>query len=504
MAVQKRDSKAAGKNEEFLDKGKKALAQGEHELAISYFRQLLKWEPDSEEYRKLLSQAELEKAKSQVNFITRPIYMIWASFLIYILRMHKAALNTARILAKSSPWSKGSANLYAACCFKLGMIGEAIQTFEVFLREKPFDEGILQKLSKIYYDRLDYPNAVRTLDALRKLRPDDQEISKMYDVAITQKYTSEGTDVKKLQRIEEERKKVEARQPKLDEKKVNLLIEQCKQKPDDINLRIRLGKMLTGGLQWEQAAGVYEAALEMAPGNPRILEALAEVYDELGRPEDADSMLNLLSDARPDDQELKKKILDRQIARVTASEPGPSEGGAPEEAKAPDLELERLKQERLEIEIADYRQRIKDNPANPDLHLHLGKLLRSKGDLDEAIRSFQTASRNPTRAFQSLKLLGETFYEKGMLEIAVEQLDRAIERSASSHRDFLSHDMKEIHYTLSRIYEDLDDLDKAIEFLQPIYEEDLNFKDVQTRFEQLYQKRTSKRKQKAENDNLDE
>ncbi len=167
LAVQKRNSKATGKNEEFLDKGKKALAQGEHELAISYFRQLLKWEPDSEEYRKLLSQAELEKAKSQVNFITRPLYMIWASFLIYLLRMHKAALNTARILAKSSPWSKGSVNLYAACCFKLGMIGEAIQTYEVFLREKPFDEGTLQKLSKIYYDRLDYPNAVRTLNALR-------------------------------------------------------------------------------------------------------------------------------------------------------------------------------------------------------------------------------------------------------------------------------------------------------------------------------------------------
>jgi hypothetical protein len=44
LAVQKRDSKVSGKNEEFLDKGKKALAQGEHELAISYFRQLLKWE----------------------------------------------------------------------------------------------------------------------------------------------------------------------------------------------------------------------------------------------------------------------------------------------------------------------------------------------------------------------------------------------------------------------------------------------------------------------------
>jgi tetratricopeptide (TPR) repeat protein len=324
----------------------------------------------------------------------------------------------------------------------------------------------------------------------------------MYDVAITQKYTSEGTDVKKFSGSKKsERKSKPAAQ--VGRKESQLLIEQCKQKPT-MSACASIGENVDGRTAVGTGRAVYEAALEMAPDNARILEALVEVYDELGRTEDADSMLNLLADARPEDQELKKKILDRQIARVTAPEAEPSAEGVLEEAKAPDPELERLKQERLEIEIADYRQKIKDNPANPDLHLQLGKMLRSKGDLDEAVRSFQTASRNPTRAFLALKLLGETFYEKGMLEIAVEQLDRAIERSASTHRDFLTHDMKEIHYTLSRIYEDLDDLDKAIEYLQPIYEEDLNFKDVQTRFEQLYQKRTAKRKQKAESENSEE
>jgi tetratricopeptide (TPR) repeat protein len=187
------------KAEEYLEKGKRALAGGEYDLAIQYFRQLLKQDSTQEEYRNLLSQAELERAKSQVNFITRPIYTLWAILIVFILRMHQAGLKVTRVLAKSKPGSKLAVSLYATSCMKTKNIGEAIQTYESFLREKPFHEGVLEKLSHIYYDRFDYVNAVRTLDALRKMKPEDPEISKMYDTAVTQKYTAEGTDVRKLQ-----------------------------------------------------------------------------------------------------------------------------------------------------------------------------------------------------------------------------------------------------------------------------------------------------------------
>jgi len=471
------------KAEEYLEKGKRALAGGEHDYAVQYFRQLVKMEPAEEEYRKLLAHAELERAKSQVNVLTRPFYTLWAIVLVGILRMHKAGLKVTRILAKSKPGSKLAATLYATSCLKTKRAEEAALTYEAYLREKPFDEGILEKLSKLYYDRLDYVNAVRTLGALRKLRPEDQEIDKMYNTAVTQKYTAEGTDLKKLQRIDEERQKVEAKQPKIDERKLNLLIEQCKEQPEDVNLRIRLGRMLAKGQQWEQATGVFEAALEMAPDDVRIVEELAALYDQQGKTADADALLERMMQLRPDDRELKKKVLDRKIARGEQA----GHKAAAAESQSPEA-LEELRQERLELEIAEYRQKIRDNPGNPDLYLQLGKLLRQKGELDEAIKNFQQAARNPTRAFLGGKLLGETFYEKGMLDIAAEQLIKAKERAAS-RRDFMTTDLKEIHYLLSQIYEELGDLDQSIEYLKPIYEEDINFRDVGQRFEQLYEKR---------------
>ncbi len=484
MAVPKVGASDSVRSEEFLEKGKRALAGGEYDYAVQYFRQLVKMEPAEEEYRSLLAQAELERAKSQVNLFTRPLFTLWAILLVGILRLHRAGQNVARVLAKSKPGSKLAATLYATSCMKIKRFEEAALTYEAFLREKPFDEGVLDKLSRIYYDRLDYVNAVRTLNALRKLRPDDLEIGKMYDVAVTQKYTAEGTDVKKLQRIEEERKKVEAAEPKIDEKKLSLLIEQCREKPEDVGLRIRLGRLLMKGHQWEQATGVFEAALEIEPQNTKIMEELSGLYDQVGRKAEADALLERLVLLMPGDLELKKKVLDRKIAQgqqVAAAQAGKVEQLSPQA-------LEALKQKRLDLEITDYRQKVEDNPGNPDLYLQLGKLYREKGMLDEAITNFQQAARNPTRAFLGSKLLGETFYEKGMLDIAVTQLVKARDR-APSRRDFMTSDLKEIHYVLSKIHAEMGKIDQAIEFLKPVYEEDINFRDVRERFERLYQKR---------------
>ncbi|GAH61290.1 unnamed protein product, partial [marine sediment metagenome] len=177
------------KAEEYLDKGKRALAGGEYEYAIQYFRQLVRMNPAQEEYRKLLAHTELERAKSQVNVFTRPLFTLWAILLVYVLRMREAGLKVSRVLAKSKPGSRLAASLYATCCMGANKLEEAALTYEAFLREKPFNEGALEKLSKIYYDRLDFVNAVRALDVLRKLKPGNPEIDKMYDTAVTQKYT---------------------------------------------------------------------------------------------------------------------------------------------------------------------------------------------------------------------------------------------------------------------------------------------------------------------------
>ena len=147
-----------------------------------------------------------------------------------------------------------------------------------------------------------------------------------------------------------------------------------------------------------------------------------------------------------------------------------------------------MRQQRLDLEIEEYRQKIKDNPANPDFNLKMGELLRQKGDISEAITFFQQAARKPTRAFKASKNLGECFYEKGMYDLAIDQMIKARDKAPSRH-DFLSRDLKEIYYTMSEIYEAMGDLDNAIEALRPVYEEDITYRDVQQRFEGLYQRR---------------
>ena len=82
MLVQ--ESSEIRKEREFLDKGQKLFAEEQWDLAIQYFQQLVRMNSIEEKYRDLLAEAELEKAKSQVNFLTRPFLVLWAILLVMI------------------------------------------------------------------------------------------------------------------------------------------------------------------------------------------------------------------------------------------------------------------------------------------------------------------------------------------------------------------------------------------------------------------------------------
>ena len=103
------------------------------------------------------------------------------------------------------------------------------------------------------------------------------------------------------------------------------------------------------------------------------------------------------------------------------------------------------------------------------------------GDVDEAIKQFQLSVKSAKFKAQSFGALGKCFFQKGLLDFAINQYQKALEQART-----MDNFKKEVHYNLGRIYEQQGENDLALEQFQVIYQEDIGYEDVSQRVEKLY------------------
>lgn len=109
--------------------------------------------------------------------------------------------------------------------------------------------------------------------------------------------------------------------------------------------------------------------------------------------------------------------------------------------------------DKTEIEIATARENLKAAPANATLHIRLAYLLVAKGELDEAMRTFDEALKLNARAFDAKTGRGVVLARQGKLKEAEQVLQDAL---------LLNPNPVRTHYELGLVYEKLGNLDKAI------------------------------------------
>ena len=137
--------------------------------------------------------------------------------------------------------------------------------------------------------------------------------------------------------------------------------------------------------------------------------------------------------------------------------------------------------DRLEFELAEYGERVKNYPTDLKLKFELGKRLYQAKQVDEAISMLQQAKAEPKSRSHAHLLLGRCFLDKGWSDEAIEILEQGIEAHPISD-DALA---KELRYeTLVALLasaernKKIDQAESANKLASELLQGDINFKDI--------------------------
>jgi hypothetical protein len=186
------------------------------------------------------------------------------------------------------------------------------------------------------------------------------------------------------------------------------------------------------------------------------------------------------------DPAISRKLSDLQAMQLDVSievleEWFKAGGDAHPEAETYRGQLNALKSQKAEAVISEARKRVDRNPTDLQLRFELGERMVEAGQFNEAIPELQRARQNPNARLKAISLLGRCYEEKGMLDLAVQQL-----KAAASEMVAMDGVKKDTLYRLALLHEKMGQQAEYINALKEIYEADYGFRDVANRVESSY------------------
>lgn len=280
--------------------------------------------------------------------------------------------------------------------------------------------------------------------------------------------------------------------------------------------------------QFFSARGLYQDAqlilldrLEQHPGDPELLEAMAELEPKLttesgtrdvgkltgeqrgSRSPDGDAGAAAARAQGFDDEEetTASSSLPEQVSarmadvravkgkelKVQFSTDGTLGAGPVIDADAElDLvqSLDEPEQEQIDVDevFAKFKQGVKAQVSDSDsaTHYDLGVAYKEMGLLADATREFEIASRDPKRECNCLAMMGMMYRDRGDLDRAAE----AYVRGLSAQHKTVAQEVS-LYYDLGLVYELKNDPDEAIYYFQRITRRDPTYRDVSQRLAAL-------------------
>jgi tetratricopeptide (TPR) repeat protein len=218
------------------------------------------------------------------------------------------------------------------------------------------------------------------------------------------------------------------------------------------------------------------------PNNLGNAKELANVFEQMEDWENAMTFYDWAFTLSNGDAALKSKgrqMSDKHIATQMASLQAAVDAD-PDNAVLR-AQLDEVLQARALEMVANAKQRVDENPTDPQLRFELGTALFNAGDHSAAIPHLQQAKTNPHIRTKVLLLLGRTFKAKSMFDLALKQLSDAL---ADLHG--MDNTKKEVLYDKGLIHDEMGDSASALDCFKQIYEVDYGYRDVATRVESSY------------------
>ncbi len=363
------------------------------------------------------------------------------------------ALQTAEKLMLIDPLHPLFVNVLAGAAVAADMPEVAIQALTAARESAPENVDLLLRLGRLLADTEQLEKAKECMEKAVALRPNDARVVNVLKDVMARETMAKGgwtdaakdggsyrsviKDTREATILEQSSRAVQDAQSL--ELLLQDMLEKVKLNPDNTNFRRQLANLYVQGGQFNKAIHALEEARRNNVGDAQLDQALSQVY---------------------------VKQYDFEIEQ--ARENGDHEGVA-------------LRQkERADFLFKDVADRIERYPNDLPLRYEYGILLFERAQINEAIQQLQLAQRNPQYRLRAIFNLALCFKEKGQLDLAKEQLEKAASEILEMN------DMKkDIYYQLGSILEEQGQAQEAINrYYKEIYQVDISYRDIAAKMDQ--------------------
>ncbi|MEW6110182.1 MAG: tetratricopeptide repeat protein [Nitrospirota bacterium] len=292
--------------------------------------------------------------------------------------------------------------------------------------------------------------------------------------------------------------------------------------PEDPRLTERFESLLES--THYAAAGSEEPAATSEPAIEDYEEEIAEAdfYARQGLIQEAAKIFENLHRIFPDNKEISERLGNLgQVSEVSETEEitGPSEihaetfddiekepvstaapsakdelAGRAEEEKYEDfifteqdlVEAQEIPEPALDNDVLEIFQEFKKGlekeleDEDSETHYNLGIAYKEMGLVDDAIKEFQTARKDPKRFIQSSTMLGVCYMEKGLYSLAIDALNTAVKDVGEKNESYWA-----IKYDLAEAYEKNNNLKEALNLFTDVYGWNARFRNVSEKVSQV-------------------
>jgi tetratricopeptide (TPR) repeat protein len=433
--------------------------------AISLLQGILRQEPEFLTGRQVLRRAEVAKAKAEkksfFNVSTASLAVMKAQR--ELKKDPKRTVELVEKILEDEPYNRQANLLLKEAAVAAGWPEIGVLALQTLLEEKPRDTKILHQLGRLYHQLGESEKEVEIYHRVTEADPTDSEATRLGKDASARGSMKTGgwtqaesyRDVIKDKGLAislEQHNRMALTGESL-EQQISEAYESHQAEPQSVAHARRLGLLHEQKEDYEHAIAWYRYAAELTNGSDTGLVR------------------------KVSDLETKRAGLEIVEQEHFLREHGPEH---PEHAERSAV-LESARKQRAQALVDEARKRSERNPADLQLRFELGEHLLNAGRAREALPELQRARQNPNARLKAMNLLGRSYRELGMLDLAAKQLEEA------AHEIVVMDAMKkEIIYNLGLVYEEMGDAEKGLGCMKQIYEVEYGYRDVATRVENSY------------------
>lgn len=462
------DPQAQKRLQNLFNKGFSAFERGNLDMAIDLLYTCVDQSPGFLRARKFLRSASMQRftknkpgalARKLAELTAMPIF-IKTGFLFKSGKFDAALLAAERLIEKA-PMCDRYVCLAADCAVAAGQMEAAIMYLETAMQVDMQNATILLALANTYRTGEQWAKAREVLNVLVNLKPLDAGILNLLKdtdahmaMAGTWDKADGGGDFRKLIKDQDSSSKLDMQNKAVvDSDDAEVLIAEQRAKieaePKNLNYYRALARLLQQQKRFDEAVAAIASAREINPTDPELDRTLSA---------------------------LRIQAFDHRIQAAR---------DANDHAQA-----EQLEQERNQFVFDDLVQRVERYPNDLRLRFELGQQYLQYESYDDAIQQFQLAQRSPKDRNEALFGLARCFRMKGQRDMAVMQLETAIEQLP------VMNDMrKQVLFELGELAEEAGDIEKAFTIYREIYGADIGYRDIGAKMERIYKLRKEEGKQ---------